>query len=741
MTIKTFTHSRITSEINHVKSEEKKVTRIKNKLEKYKEKLVIFDTNDLIDLYINKNKDMGVNGVNADQIEFFMSRILENSIKGKIIDLTHMKVAHHFFCVLIPRILGKNNDIFQLILKGNYLRDDGLHRLLSFLLTPCAPQLCLLNLNSTDLTEIGFFHICKFLEINETLTVLDLGNDEGIIRNKLGPSSEYAFEEALSQNKTLKFLKLHNLGITKNILNGILRGIKNNTGLVSLDLGLNNSLGISLGVSLRDHLFQSKLSELKLYKCGLGNKGIEMLSQCLDSLYRSELKVLDLTENGINERGFTCLFDRLGNNIKLKELILDRNPIKSRKIPTLSGCLASNTFLQILSMRECRLDNSICESFKNGLKKNRTLQILKLGGNYIYSKGADLLLESLAFNEGLLQLDLSGNKVSDKSKEILELALKNNNTLEVLNLRKNLVGDEGGLAVLKGVMENQTIRMVDLRNNTMLGSTLNKITMLFDKRRKVEKATVVQRFENQITNLEKFLECKPLVEEKLKEIKCNLKKEEEKFEILKKKLENETVEENKTTQNLEMAYMEKMNERKSIESKIFEMQQEINLVERKHIKELSEIQSLISKENIILRKKEIQIEEKKRKFQDDVEEQEKILINLRRQIQKCEHDIEKVERDHNNLLDIQKKESQSSGLMFTSNDKEKLVLSQKINLNLEKTKKLNQPLRTDTKTEKTEKTSERIRAKKEKKKPLTSVKSIKKRKRKSKKIFNPKRNR
>ena len=143
LTVKTGNLGRITAQVNQIKLEEKKVTRIKNKLEKYKEKLEIFDTNDLIDLFISKSKDMGVSGVNADQIEYFMSRVLDKSVKGKIIDLTHMGVGKNFFSVLIPRILKKNNNIFQLNLKGNHLTDSGLYKLLSFLLEDEAPQLCL----------------------------------------------------------------------------------------------------------------------------------------------------------------------------------------------------------------------------------------------------------------------------------------------------------------------------------------------------------------------------------------------------------------------------------------------------------------------------------------------------------------------------------------------------------------------------------------------------------------------
>jgi hypothetical protein len=271
-------------------------------------------------------------------------------------------------------------------------------------------------------------------------------------------------------------------------------------------------------------------------------------------------------------------------------------------------------------------------------------------------------LESLGFNEGLLQLDLSGNKVSDKSTEMLELALKNNNTLEVLNLKKNLVGDEGGLAVLRGVMDNQTIRMVDLRNNTMLGSTLQKVTMLFDKRRKVEKATVVQRYEKQIGELEHYLLKKPKIQEELLNVKLNLKEEEDGLAELKKRLEVETEEENKKTHELEMMYLDIMNQRKSKESKIFEIETQISQIERVHIKELAELQSKISKQKVLQRKKEAQVEEKKRKCLDDGEEHERTLLNLRRQIQKCEHDIEKVEKEHLNLEEIQRKESQGSDI-------------------------------------------------------------------------------
>ena len=666
LTLKTGNLGRIATEVKSIKLEEKKVTRIKNKLEKYKEKLEIFDTNDLIDLFIKKSRDTGVSSVNADQIEYFMSRILENSVKGKVIDLTHMKVGAYFFSVLIPGILRKNRDIFQLNLKGNHLADAGLLRLLSFLLSAEAPQLCSLNLNSTELTEHGFRHLGQFLRVDETLTVLDVGNDEGTIRNKLGHASGDIFEEALASNSTLKFLKLRNLSLSRTILNGILRGLRTNRGLVGLDLGLNNSLGAGLGLSLKEHLFKSHLSELRLYKCGLGNKGLESLSHCLDSLYQCELKVLDLTENGINEKGLTSLFDRLTANKKLRELVLDRNPIKSRKISTLSNCLANNSQLQVLSMRECRLNNSICESFKNGLKKNRTLKVLRLAGNHIYSKGANLLFEALVFNKGLTLLDLSENKVSDKSEKELEMVLKNNGHLKTLSLKKNLIGDPGGAAVLRGVLASQSIRLVDLRNNIMLGSTLKKITQFFDKRNREEKNTMVQRFEKQIEELQDFLAEGPAVKLKLSETEQQLRKEQRTLAQLSREIEQKTLSETQKTSGLERDYLDLMNQRKNFEMKIFELEQKTNELEKRHTGELEQMRSRIAKRRKTISEREARVEEKRFKMTEDKADQERTLVKLRREIQNCEHHMREAAKEHKYLVELQSKEFSSTEVPLKS---------------------------------------------------------------------------
>ena len=648
---------RIKKEFLQMNLEDKKVQRVKDKLDIFKEKLQIINTREIGDLFIAKQKDNGIQEVVVDQVEFFMSRVLAKSIRHKRIDITDLKVGKQFFKVFIPNILLKNQNIYQLVLKGNHLGDDGVFRLIDFLegklfeadyinktntkngnqfahmnfsnskysatstvtkiksahkrlrnnstlnaqvneqgniqnlffpknsefsnsskaipksrrlnssicatesppdmfrssnfragslssnkihssrwatqmklelVNPIAeelsedtlpefglPDLAKLDLDSTCLTDTGFIRLFDFMTNNKSIVVLNIGNKEGFLRNKITEASAHSLKLFMQTNQALKVFKLQNLSLSTRLVESALEGLKHNQDLEILDLSFNCKLGPELGINLKKHLFEGQLRDLRLRKCGLGTRGVIALSHCLDPAYKGSLIHLDLTENHIDQKGMIFLFESLTENSRLESLVLDGNQIHSRKISSLSTFLAANLTLSSLSLKECRLDDGICDALKNGLKKNKSLRKLFLNGNYIYSKGANVLMEGLCFNSGLHELDLSYNKVSNRSDKMLKNLLIENKTLKIFNLKNNLAGDDLGKAALKGLRQNQTISSLNLKNNLMSGGMIRKVTTHLARKAKQKRFQAKAEINLQIQDLEKFNQQKVNIEQDL----------------------------------------------------------------------------------------------------------------------------------------------------------------------------------------------------------------------------------
>ena len=639
--------------------EDKKVQRVKDKLDIFKEKLHIINTREIGDLFIAKQKDNGIQEVVVEQVEFFMSRVLAKSIRHKRIDITDLKVGKEFFKVFIPNILLKNQKVYQLVLKGNHLGDSGVFRLIDFLegklfeadyvnktntknvnrfsetnrstlkysgtsavkhlksvhkrlrnnstinsqateqegiknlffpktsefsdssksnpqhrrlnssicvaesppnmirspnfragslssnrihssrwatqmkldsVNPIVEELCedtlpefglpelsKLDLDSTCLTDPGFIRLFDFMASNKSIVVLNIGNKEGFLRNKITVESAQSLKLFVQNNRSLKVLKMQNLSLPIGLVELALEGLKNNQDLEILDLSFNCKLGPELGINLKKHLFEGQLRDLRLRKCGLGTRGVIALSHCLDPAYKGSLIHLDLTENEIDQKGMIFLFESLTENSRLESLVLDGNQIHSRKISSLSTFLATNLSLSSLSLKECRLDDGICDALKNGLKKNKSLRKLFLNGNYIYSKGANVLMEGLCFNSGLHELDLSYNKVSNRSDKMIKNLLIENKTLRIFNLKNNLAGDDLGNAALKGLRQNQTISCLNLKNNLMSGGMISKVITHLARKAKQKRFQAKAETNHQIQDLEKFNEQRINVEQDLEQ--------------------------------------------------------------------------------------------------------------------------------------------------------------------------------------------------------------------------------
>lgn len=95
-----------------------------------------------------------------------------------------------------------------------------------------------LNISSNSIKEAGAEHIFGALRYNNTLVELDISSKEGLNKNCIR-SGTRSLKESLKQNCTLAILNLANTQLNMEGLTYLTAGLKQNSGVASLNIGQN----------------------------------------------------------------------------------------------------------------------------------------------------------------------------------------------------------------------------------------------------------------------------------------------------------------------------------------------------------------------------------------------------------------------------------------------------------------------------------------------------------------------
>ena len=189
----------------------------------------------------------------------------------------------------------------------------------------------------------------------------------------------------------------------------------------------------------------STVRELRLRRCGITNEGVNILAKGLCK--NSTLKNLDLFENDLgfhNESPpkFTGMAEMLAGNDKLEKLSLNYNLLGSAGVTWIAKALESNKGVKYLHLRYNECGDKGAAAFAKMLGINKTLEILYLGGscendndssvlNNIGDEGATALADVLKeHNSSLKVLHLCGKtNITDKGLRKLTETVQKNKTL------------------------------------------------------------------------------------------------------------------------------------------------------------------------------------------------------------------------------------------------------------------------------------------------------------------------
>ncbi|XP_054877069.1 leucine-rich repeat-containing protein 45 [Poeciliopsis prolifica] len=171
-------------------------------------------------------------------------------------------------------------------------------------------------------------------------------------------------------------------------------------------------------------------TEVSLSDCMLTEEGTKMLLAGL--FHNTSVKCLDLKGNNLRSTGSEVLGKLLGCNKTLHRLVLEWNALGvwEESFSLFCDGLASNNTLTHLDLRNNQINHHGASELALALRRNSTLQELDLRWNNIGLLGGRSLLEALQKNKSVVQLEMAGNNIPSDILKALEQSTGHNSERE-----------------------------------------------------------------------------------------------------------------------------------------------------------------------------------------------------------------------------------------------------------------------------------------------------------------------
>ena len=288
-----------------------------------------------------------------------------------------------------------------------------------------------LNLSNTGLVAIEDTAqaLTTMLQINKTLTHLDLSNNEKFLR-------AYCVVKGLQHNTALVHLNLSNTGLvaTEDTAQALTTMLQINKTLTHLDLS-NNEKFLRAYCVVKGLQHNTALVHLNLSNTGLvaTEDTAQALTTMLQ--INKTLTHLDLSNNEkFSESRVYCVVKGLQHNTALVHLNLSNTGLVATEdtAQALTTMLKVSKTIKHLNLSvNCAFSEAGAYCVCQGLQHNTSLAYLNLSRTEITDNGAEYIAQAIESNCSLQTLDISKNIITDNGFACIDKSLKTNTTLSL----------------------------------------------------------------------------------------------------------------------------------------------------------------------------------------------------------------------------------------------------------------------------------------------------------------------
>ena len=324
--------------------------------------------------------------------------------------------------------------------------------------------------------------------------------------------TEVQLASVIIKNKSLGFLSLSNVNLSKHIIPQAIAAISNLTQLcleeallleeISEDLALAISRNVSLEkLIIQDNMLQNglikvanecnKLSNIKVlqlaHNCIIPSKAVE-----LTSIITQNTSLEGVLLGGITLNAAECFHFNINAVLNKREMTTcnTTNPVISNQCTFLEVVYLEMLRKQIDNDRKCFSIHPICLNAKNFVFVQKLWRYFQCCDNInqlrtcafqqIVALDAKKMISSLHILEKVKSIDLENNNVDEDASLKLATALYSNNVLEQLWLRGNKLNTAGALYTLNSLKYLTTLQALDLSYNNIGSESADGIAAVID---------------------------------------------------------------------------------------------------------------------------------------------------------------------------------------------------------------------------------------------------------------------
>ena len=323
-----------------------------------------------------------------------------------------------------------------------------------------------------------------------------------VSHNKIIDEAADELANVLNHNTSLQEIDLSYNNLSKLDLLRILRGMKNISSLVKINVSHNkiideaaDELAFFLlhNTSLEEiDLSYNNLSKLDLLRILRGMKNISSLvkinvshNKIIDEaadelafflLHNTSLEEIDLSYNNLSKLDLLRILRGMKNISSLVKINVSHNKIIDEAADELANVLNHNTSLQEIDLSYNNLSKLDLLRILRGMKNISSLVKINVSHNKIIDEAADELANVLLHNTALQEIDLSYNNLSKLDSLRILRGMKNISSLVKINGSHNEIIDEAADELANVLLHNTSLQEIDLSYNSL--SKLDSLIIL-----------------------------------------------------------------------------------------------------------------------------------------------------------------------------------------------------------------------------------------------------------------------